>query len=102
MKLPKQYDIRWIGLFVNVLYLTTPIFGIGAYAMAGATMYATVIIPYVKPMLPWFDFWVFAIVACLVCFMLLFLVWMFVYRGYFGNPIKQDVEKIKKHLGIKD
>jgi hypothetical protein len=98
----KQYNIRWIGLFINVLYLTTPIFGIGAYAMSAATMYATVVIPYIKPMFPWFDFWVFAIFAGVICCFMLLMVWKFVYRGYFGNPIKQDVEKIKKHLGIKD
>ncbi len=99
-RLFKQYNIQWLGTFINVLYLTMPLFGIVAYGMTAVTLYATFIVPFVRPYIPWLNIWWFILVIFIGAIFILLIFWKFIYKAYFRNPIKQDIEQIKKHLGI--
>lgn len=111
MSLLKQHNLKRVGAFIDVLYLTMPLFSVGAYAMSAITMY-TVINPWVKPIMPWMTLQLFFGLAFVVCLMLMGMMYKFVYRSYFAfrnnqeyktdNPIRKDLERIKNHLGIND
>ncbi len=111
MSLLKQHNLKRIGPVVDVLYLTMPLLSIGAYTMSAVTMY-TVLIPYLKPAVPWLTLPVFFGIGFTVCLCLMGLMYKFVYKSYFAfrnnqeykadNPIRKDLEKIKKRLGIEE
>lgn len=111
----QQYNLKSIGAFIHVLYLTTPILGVGAYAMNAVTMYA-VLLPYIQESAPWFTAPVFIIAVLVLCLILLGLFYKFVYRAYFNfqnsqqfpedGPVMQAIrkavrEEIKNAGGIK-
>jgi hypothetical protein len=110
-KLLRQHNIKRIGAFANVLYLTMPLFGIVAYAMSAVTLY-TVTLPYTKPIMPWFSLPIFFVVLLFICMMAMYFNYKFLYPSYFSflnkqtythnNPMQQDLQKIKDKLGIKD
>ncbi len=105
----KQRNIKGIGSFIHVLYLTTPLFGLGAYVMSAITMY-TVLLPYIKPVMPWLTIQAFFGIAFLLFVLVLASFYKFVYPSYMAfqnkqtyihkNPMQEDLEKIKKRLGI--
>jgi hypothetical protein len=110
MKLLQQYNLKRVGPFVDVLYLTMPLFSVGAYSMSAITMY-TVIMPWLKPVLPWLTLPVFFGFCFIGCLLLMGLMYKFVYKSYFAfrnnqeyktdSPIRRDLEQIKEKLGIK-
>ena len=111
MSIFKQHDIKFVGAFVNILYLTMPLFGIVAYAMSAVTLY-TVTLPYTKPLMPWFNLYIFFGILIVVCFIAMFIFYKLMYPSYLAfvnkksyihnNPIRKDLEKIKKKLEIID
>ncbi len=111
MNILKQYHIKNIGSIIHVIYLTMPLFSIGAYTMSAITMY-TVLLPYLKPIAPWLSAPVFFGACALLCVLLVFLFYKFVYPSYMTFQNKQeyshnsllakDLQKIKEKLGIND
>jgi predicted membrane protein len=111
MRLFKQHDIKFIGAFINILYLTMPLFGIVSYAMSAVTLY-TVTLPYTKPIMPWFNLYIFFGILIGICFIAMFVFYKFLYPSYLAfvnkqsyihnNPIQKDLQKIKIKLEIKD
>lgn len=107
----KQHDIKFIGAFVNILYLTMPLFGIVAYSMSAVTLY-TVTLPYTKPIMPWFNLYIFFSALIATCFIAMLIFYKFLYPSYLAfvnkqsyihnNPIQKDLQKIKKKLGVED
>jgi hypothetical protein len=111
MKLLQQHNIKWIGPLIHVLYLTTPMFGVAGYTMSAITMY-TVLLPYLKPIAPWLTAPVFFGSCFMLCIILIFCFYKFVYPSYMTFQNKQeyshnsllarDLAKIKKRLGIEE
>jgi phosphoglycerol transferase MdoB-like AlkP superfamily enzyme len=111
MKLFEQHNIKRIGALLNVLYLTMPLFGIIAYAMSAATLY-TVTLPYVQPIMPWLSLPVFFSFIVVIAIIMMYCNYKFLYPSYFtflnkqtyihNNPMMEDLQKIKKKLGIID
>jgi len=110
-KFLKQYNIRWLGTFINILYLTAPLIGISTSILNAATFYA-VVQYYIHQFAPWITFPVFITFMVLCVFLMLFLFYKFVYPSYYtflnsqtyihNNPIRKDLAIIKKKLGIED
>jgi hypothetical protein len=118
MKLSKQYNVKWIGSFINVLYLTAPIIGIGTSALNAATFFAVVQF-YIHQFASWVTFPMF-FAALIICVLLLLLIfYKFIYPSYYtflnkqtyihNNPAMEKLEeleanqlKIMKHLGLND
>jgi hypothetical protein len=107
----KQYNIKGIGTFINVLYLTAPILGIAMYFVNAMTFY-TVAQVYIHKYFPWVNLAVFLIFLVAAMLLLVFLFYKFVYPSYYAflnkqtyihdNPIQKDLKAIKEQLGIKD
>ena len=107
----KQRNVGWIGAFIHVAYMTSPLLGIGAYAMSAITMY-TVLLPYFKPVMPWMTAPVFFGLLFIICVILLALVYLFIYPSYMAfqnkqtyihkNPMQEDLTAIKRRLGIEN
>lgn len=107
----KQYHIPKIGAFIHVLYLTMPLLSVGAYTMSAITMY-TVLLPYLKPVVPWLSAPVFFGFAILLCVILVVIFYCFVYPSYMtfqnrqeyshNSLLRKDLEKIKEKLGIEE
>lgn len=111
MNVLKQYNVGKVGAFIHVLYLTMPLFGALSYTMSAVTMY-TVLLPYIKPIVPWLSAPLFFGTCIILCGTMLFCFYKFVYPSYMtfqnrqeyshNSLIKQDLDKIKKKLGIND
>ena len=109
MKIFKQHYLKGIGSFIDVLYLTMPLFSIGAYTMSAITMY-TLLMPLFKPIIPWMSPLIFFGICFIGCLLLMGIMYKFIYKSYFAfrnnqeykadNPIRKDLEKIKNKLGI--
>jgi hypothetical protein len=107
----KQKHIPYIGAFINVLYLTIPLFSVIAYGMSAATLY-TVANYYIKQVIPWFSLPVFIVLIVITGALLLWLNYKYLYPSYYtfvnkqtyehNNPIRRDLKQIKDKLGIKD
>lgn len=110
-KIFKQYNLKWIGPIINVFYLTAPLFGIASYVMVAITMY-TVIMPYIKPVVPWLTIGIFFLILAPICISMLLLFYKFIFPSYFAfvnkqtyihqNPIERDLTLIKKKLEIRN
>ena len=110
-KFLKQYNIKWIGTFINILYTTAPLLGILMYIINAMTFYAVASV-YILEILPWFSLPVFIVLLVVGVIVLLFVFYKFIYPSYYAfinrqsyihnNPIRKDLAKIKAHLGIKD
>jgi len=109
MQILKQHQLKWIGSFINVLYLTTPLLGMVAYVMNAVTMY-TVIMPYIKPVVPWLTMPVFFTIL-FICFLLMLAgFYKFILPGYLAfqnkqqyihkNPIQKDLLLLKLRMDI--
>jgi hypothetical protein len=111
MNLLRQHNIKRVGSFIHVLYLTMPLFGAGSYTMSAITMY-TVLMPYFKDKIPWMTLPLFIGICLMACGIMLFCFYKFVYPSYMSfqnkqeyshnNLIRQDLDKIKKALKIED
>jgi hypothetical protein len=114
--LSKQYNIRWLGTFINLLYMTSPLLGIMMSIVNSITFYAVIYV-YLHRYVPWFSFPVFFVTLVAVGFVIIFCFWKFVYPAYYAFLNKQtltnkiderlchieaDNQLIKKHLGIID
>lgn len=107
----KQHNIKFIGAFINVLYLTMPLFGMLAYSMSALTLY-TVNIDFIHNYLNWLSLPVFVFSVAVFCSVVMFLNYKFLYPSYYeflnkqtykhNNPMQMDLELIKKKLGIED
>ena len=110
-KLFHQHYIKGIGSFVNVLYLTSPLFGLAMYLVNASTFYA-VISDKINKYAPWLSFPLFISLLIVSGLLLLFIFYKFVYPSYYAflnrqtyihqNPIQEDLKKIKEKLRIKD
>ena len=108
-KLFKQHYIKGIGVFINILYLTSPLIGIGMSIINAITFYA-VVYPYIHRILPWFNFAVFIICLFLGGIVLLLSFYKFVYPSYYEflnrqtltRQIEKRLNRIEKKLGIED
>lgn len=94
----KQKECKKLGAFFNLLYLCLPILSIFSAIGVGLTTYATFVVDY----MPWLPLWVYLVAVVVAAGLVMVLFWVFVYKGYFMNPIGQDVAKIKAKLGIED
>ncbi len=105
----KQYHVKNIGAFIDVIYLTMPLFSLVAAVMTAITMY-TVIQPWLRVAFPWMRLWIFFSMMAMAACVLMLLMFKFVYPSYFAfrnkqeyahkNLIREDLEAIKKKLGI--
>jgi uncharacterized membrane protein len=110
-KIFKQHDIKGVGTFIHVLYMAAPMLGIVMYIINAVTFY-TVAREHIINVLPWFSLGVFIIVLVVGVVVMLMIFYVFIYRSYYtflnrqtyehNNPIRKDLEMIKKRLGIKD
>jgi glycerol-3-phosphate acyltransferase PlsY len=110
-KIFKQYNVKGIGTFINVLYLTAPILGIAMYFVNAMTFY-TVAQSYIHKYASWVNLAVFLILLVCAMLVLVFIFYKFVYPSYYAflnkqtyiheNPIQRDLKAIKEKLGIKD
>lgn len=103
-KLFKQRNIRWIGPFIDVLYLTMPLFGMISYCMMAITMYA-VVRGYLLAALPWIKIWMFFLFLVVTCLCLLLIVYKFIYPSYFTFRNKQEYlhnNLLRQHLERQD
>lgn len=110
-KLFKQYKIKGIGSFINVLYSTSPLLGIVMYIVNATTFYA-VAFPYIHKYVSWLSLPIYLICLVVGVIVLLILFYKFVYPSYYAflnkqtymhdNPMQKDLDKIKKKLGIED
>lgn len=94
----RQRKIKGIGAFFNLLYLCLPILSLFSAVGIGLTTYATFIITY----MPWLPFWLYILAVALAAIFVMFLFWVFVYQGYFYNPIGQNIVKIMRKMGIEE
>jgi hypothetical protein len=86
--------------------MTAPLIGVVGYAMGAITMY-TVVLPYIKPILPWLTLPLFFLVLVGVGTVVLMLFYKFVYPSYYAflnkqvyiheNPMQADLALIKKN-----
>lgn len=111
MKLLEQRNVKWLGAFIHVLYLASPLLGLVAYAMTAFTLYA-VTSQTIKGIIPWWSLQIFLGLLVIALLVTMVLFYVLVYKSYFAflnrqtyihnNPIQQDLAKIKEKLGIKD
>ena len=105
----KQYNIKGIGSFINVFYLSLPIFGIATNVMEAGTFYG-VQKTNIHHLAPWLSFQLFMAGIVVIGLIILVMFFKFVYPSYYkflneqsykhNNPIKKDLDKIKEKLGI--
>jgi len=88
----KQKNIPKVGAFFNLLYLCLPILSLFSAVGIGLTTYATFIVTYMA----WVPFWLYVVAVFILAIAVMILFWVFVYQGYFRNPIGQDVAEIKE------
>jgi len=107
----RQYNVKGIGSFINVFYMSLPIFGVATNVMEAGTFYG-VQKQNIHHLMPWMSFQIFLALIILLGFGLLLIFYKFVYPSYYKflneqtykheNPMQKDLALIKKHLGIKD
>lgn len=114
----KQYNIKGIGTFINVLYLTAPILGIAMYFVNAMTFY-TVANDTIHKYLPWMRLPIFLGLLIIAVLIMLFVFYKFIYPSYYSflnkqtyihdNPMQKDLaellakqKKIMKHLNIEE
>ncbi len=105
----RQIKVPFVGTFINVLYLTMPLFGIIAYAITALTFY-TVNLEWIGIHMPWMTVPVFIGLIIAFCSILMCLNYIFLYPSYYeflnkqvykhGNPIQEDLSAIREKLGI--
>ena len=101
---------KLIGAFINVLYLTMPLFGILAYGISATTLY-TVNINWIRSNISWLSIPIFFVLIVICCLILMYINYKYLYPSYYAflnkqvykhdNPIQQDLKLIKEKLGIK-
>ena len=102
---------KYIGAFVNVLYLTMPLLGIMAYGISALTLY-TVNINWIKNNISWLSIPVYFVLIIIFCLLLMLLNYKYLYPSYYAflnkqayihnNPIQKDLKLIKEKLGINE
>lgn len=100
-----------LGAFINVLYLTMPLFGILAYGISAMTLY-TVNIEWIRNNIKWLSIPVYAGAIIVFCLLLMLLNYIFIYPSYYAflnkqtykhnNPMQRDLKLIKQKLGIEE
>jgi hypothetical protein len=117
-KLFKQYNLKWIGSFINVFYLSLPIFGIATNVMEAGTFYG-VQKTNIHHLAPWLSFQLFMAGIVVIGLIILVAFFKFVYPSYYAflnkqsymhqNPMQKDLaellakqKKIMKYLKIDD
>lgn len=108
MKL-KQYNLKWVGTFIYLLYLTAPLIGLIMTVVNSITFYA-VVYPYIHKYVSWFSFPVFIICIVVVGLLLILGFFTFILKGYLEylnkktltNHIDERLDRIEKKLGIDD
>jgi hypothetical protein len=111
----KQRDLpvvgKYIGAFVNVLYLTMPLLGIMAYTISALTLY-TVNINWIRSNISWLSIPVYFVLIIIFCLLLMLLNYKYLYPSYYtflnkqayihNNPIQKDLALIKKAMNINE
>ena len=107
----RQYHVKGIGTFINVLYLTAPVMGIVMYFVNAMTFYAVANVN-IHRLFPWMNLTLFIVSLVAMMLIALVLFYMFVYKSYYSflnkqtyihnNPMQKDLELIKKKLGIEE
>lgn len=107
-KIFKQYNIKGVGTFINVLYTTAPMIGVIMYIVNAMTFYIVAKEKY----FPWLSLPLFIGIIIIGLAIVMFVFFKFVLPSYYSfinrqsyiheNPIRNDLTLIKKHLGIKD
>lgn len=103
--LNKQHNIKWLGSFIFLLYMTSPLLGIMMSIVNSITFYA-VIYPYLHRYIAWFGFPIFFVCLIIGGFTIIFCFWKFVLRAYYEytnqqsltNKIDIRLEKIEATL----
>lgn len=100
---------KTIGAFINVLYLTMPLFAIFAYASSSVTLY-TVNLVWIREHISWLHLPMFIVFIIIGCLLLMLVNYVFIYPSYYeflnkqtykhNNPVIKDLELIKAKLGI--
>jgi hypothetical protein len=114
MNLKKQYNIKWLGTFINLLYMTSPLLGIMMSIVNSITFYAVIYV-YLHKYVAWFSFSVFFVCLVIGGFTIIYLFWKLVYQAYYNflnkqtltnkidvrlDKIDADMKLIKEKLGI--
>ena len=114
----KQYNLKWIGSFLNVLYMASPLLGIAVSVIECGTFY-TVQRAGIHQLVPWMSFPIFISMVILLGLVVLFIFYKFVYPSYYAfvnkqtymhqNPMQKDLaellakqKKIMKRLNIEE
>lgn len=114
----KQYNVKGIGAFLNLLYMVAPMVGFITSIIACGTFY-TVQSANINRIMPWLTFPLFILLLSILGTVVLVVFYKFIYPNYYAflnrqsyihqNPIQKDLEKILRqqrmimeHLGIKD
>lgn len=107
----QQHNIKGIGMIISVLYLTSPLIGIGMYVVNAMTFY-TVASYNIHKIFPWMNLFWFLLILAFTMIVLLLIFYVLVYASYqafinkqayiHNNPIEKDLKAIKKKLGIAD
>ena len=107
----RQYDIKWLGTFINLFYMSLPLVGIATNVMEAGTFYG-VQKANIHHFAPWLSFQLFMGIVIFVVILIEVGFYLFIYKAYqsfvnhqayiHNNPVQKDLALIKKHLGIKD
>lgn len=103
----KQFNLKRLGIFIYLVYLTAPLIGVMMAVVNSITFYA-VVYPYIHQYVKWFNFGCFiacAIVAGLLCILFFYIFMLKGYLEYLNrNTLTKMIEdrlgKIEDKLGI--
>jgi len=101
----KQYNLRWLGTFINLVYMSMPILGIATNVMEAGTFYGVQKVN-IRHFAPWMTFPVFMCFVIIVGLLILVGFYLFIYKAYqtfvnnqtykHENPMQKDLAKILK------
>lgn len=114
----KQYNIKWLGTFINLLFCASPLIGMMVSIMESGTFYG-VQKSNIHKLAPWMSFPIFLVAVIIIGFIVMYLFYIIVYPAYqafvnrqayiHNNPIQKDLAKIlvtqdiiRKRLNISD
>jgi hypothetical protein len=105
----KQYNVKGIGAFINVLYAALPIFGIATSIMEAGTFYGVQRVNIYR-FAPWLSFEWFLAFVILLGLIIVAVFYKFIYPSYFAfinkqtyihqNPMQQDLEQLKEDMKL--
>lgn len=84
----KQYNVRWIGIIFESLYMALPILSIINFLSISVVMYNT-IKPFLLVHMPWVTLWMFILIIAGITTIAVLLTWMFLVPSMWALRGKQ-------------